>query len=86
MNLKNKTYMLTKEFKNRQFWLPFKDAVGIVLELLEDSKKKTADWFKEWVKNFRKPKKNKKQEQLNLNFLQWIFQSKAEIAGNKEKR
>jgi hypothetical protein len=30
-------------------------------------------------------KKNKKQEQLNLNFLQWIFPSKAEIAGNKEK-
>ena len=86
MNLKNRTYMLDEEFKTRQFWLPFTDAVAIVLKLLENSKKETANWFKNWVKNFRTQQKTKKQEQLNLNFLQWIFPIKAEIAGRKEKR
>lgn len=86
MNLKNKTYMLDNEFKTRQLWLPFTDAVGIVLELLADSKKETADWFKVWVKNFRTPRTIKKQEQLKLNFLEWLFPKKAEIAGGKEKR
>lgn len=85
MNLKNKTYMLNSEFKTRQFWLTFTDPVGIVLELLADSKKETADWFKAWMKNFRTPRTITKQEQLKLNFLEWIFPVKAEIAGGKEK-
>ncbi len=39
MNLKNKTYMKSSEFKARQFWLPFVDAVGVVLQVLEEVKK-----------------------------------------------
>lgn len=72
MNLKSKTYMKSAEFKARQLWLGFTDAVGIVLEIMANTKEKTADWFKAWVKEFRTPYTIKKQEQLKLNFMRNI--------------
>lgn len=81
MNLKNKTYMRSDEFKARQLWLPFSDAVGIVLEVLADLKEKNAVWLKTWIREFRTRRTIKKQEQLKLNFLNWIQLSHAIHAG-----
>lgn len=54
MNLKSKTYMKGTEFKERQFWLPFADAVGIALQVMSDVKESADEWFKEWKKEIRK--------------------------------
>lgn len=54
MNLKSKTYMKGAEFKERQFWLPFTDAVGIALQVMEPIKESAAKWFKAWKKKLRK--------------------------------
>lgn len=72
MNIKRKTYMRSTEFKARQLWLGFTDAVGIALEVMAEVKEKTADWFKAWVKEFRTPRTIKKQKQLKINFLGWL--------------
>ena len=72
MNLKSKTYMKSAEFKARQIWLPFTDAPGVVLELLEDTKRQAWEWFKTWRKDLRTPRTIKKQEQLKFNFLNWL--------------
>lgn len=45
MNLKNCKYMKSAEFKARQIWLPFEDAVGIALQISSDLIEKTEDWF-----------------------------------------
>lgn len=79
MNLKNCKYMKNEEFKTQQFWLPFVDAVGIALQISADLKEKTADWFKAWVKEFRTPRTKRKQEQLKLDFLQWMNCTMKEI-------
>lgn len=57
VNLKSKTYMKSAEFKARQLWLPFEDAVGIALQIMEPIKESAAKWFKAWKKHFcgRKP-------------------------------
>lgn len=52
MNLKSRTYMKSEEFKTRQLWLPFVDAVGIVLQTLEPLKATAWEWFKNWKKAF----------------------------------
>lgn len=52
MNLKSKTYMKGAEFKERQLWLPFNDAVGIALQVMEAVKESAAVWFKAWKKGF----------------------------------
>ncbi len=52
MNLKNRNYMKGEEFKARQLWLPFIDAVGIVLQALEPVKQSAWKWFKDWKKKF----------------------------------
>ncbi|OIR10923.1 hypothetical protein GALL_70910 [mine drainage metagenome] len=54
MNLKSKTYMRNAEFRIRQFWLPFVDAVGIVLKELEEIKAKAWTWYKNWNKKSTK--------------------------------
>jgi len=72
MNLKNCKYMKSAEFKARQLWLGFTDAAGIVLQIMADTKEKTADWFKAWVKAFRALRRIQKQEQLDLNFVRNI--------------
>jgi len=43
MNIKSKTYMRNAEFKARQLWLGFTDAVGIALQIMADVKESTAD-------------------------------------------
>lgn len=48
----SRCYMKGQEFKNRQTWLPFVDAVGIVLEVLEPVKEAAWAWFREWKKTF----------------------------------
>lgn len=49
--------MKGEEFKTRQFWLPFEDAVGVALQVMADVKEQAADWFKAWVKRFRTSRK-----------------------------
>lgn len=74
MNLKNCKYMKSPEFKARQVWLDFVDAIGIAYQVMAEIKEQTADWFKAWVKDFRTPKIIKKQgQQLKFNFLEWMF-------------
>lgn len=51
--MKSRAYMKGAEFKARQGWLPFVDAVGIVLEVLEPMKAAAWAWFKKWKKGFR---------------------------------
>lgn len=71
MNLKSKTYMKGTEFKERQLWLPFTDAVGIALQVMEEVKEKAATWFKTWKKELRKGWKSTKPQtiiQLTLPF------------------
>lgn len=51
--MKSRAYMKAAEFKARQGWLPFVDAVGIVLQVLEPVKAAAWAWFKEWKKDFR---------------------------------
>lgn len=47
---KSRSYMKGAEFKARQGWLPFVDAVGIMLEVLEPVKAAAWTWFKQWKK------------------------------------
>lgn len=66
MNLKNCKYMRSEEFKARQVWLKFTDAVGIALEVIADSVDSLREWFKAWSK---KPMKSKADNlTLELNF------------------
>lgn len=70
MNIKSKTYMRNAEFKARQLWLDFTDAVGITLQIMADVKESAADWFKTWAKGFRTARTIKQPVQLAINFLQ----------------
>lgn len=63
----SRTYMKGSEFKSRQAWLPFVDAVGIVLQVLEPVKAAAWDWFKTWKKGFvTKCVKAEEQFQLDI--------------------
>lgn len=74
MNLKNCKYMKGPEFKARQAWLGFVDAVGVALQVMADVKEQTADWFKTWIKDFRTQQAQRKEtQQLKFDFLTWIF-------------
>lgn len=55
----SRAYMKGAEFVARQAWLPFVDAVGIVLQVLEPAKAEAWAWFKKWKKAFVTPKANK---------------------------
>lgn len=70
MNLKNCKYMKSAEFKAKQLWLGFTDAVGIVLQVMADVKESAANWFKAWAKGFRTAHTIKKPVQLTIHFLQ----------------
>lgn len=72
MNLKNCKYMKSAEFKAKQLWLGFADAVGITLQVMADVKESAADWFKAWAKGFRTARTVKKPVQLPLNFVRSI--------------
>ncbi len=70
MNIKSKTSMRNAEFKARQLWLGFTDAVGIALQVMADVKEQAADWFKAWAKGFRTVRTIKEPVQLVINFVQ----------------
>lgn len=77
--MKSRAYMKGVEFVARQAWLPFVDAVGIVLQVLEPVKAAAWDWFRKWKKTFRTPMAietpNKGLELLDLlNGLPWASQ------------
>lgn len=75
----SRTYMKGTEFKSRQAWLPFVDAVGIVLQVLEPAKAEAWDWFKAWKKAFiTKPVKTKKPFQFDI-FCQYNFKKYFQI-------
>lgn len=48
-------YMKSAEFKARQAWLDFVDAVGVALQIMAEVKENSAAWLKKWVKSFRMP-------------------------------
>lgn len=52
----SRAYMRNAEFKARQLWIDFQDAVGTALEVLEPVKEAAWNWFNEWRKNFRTSK------------------------------
>lgn len=68
MNLKNCQYMKSAEFKVRQMWLEFEDAVGIVLEIMS-KKIKELKLFIPFSYCKKTPQKKEKQKQLNLEFI-----------------
>lgn len=61
-------YMKGAEFKARQAWLPFVDAAGVVLRILEEVKESATDWFKAWVKGFKTARRISAPEQFPLGF------------------
>lgn len=48
----SKTYQKGTEFKARQLWLDFQDAVGTALEAISEVVEKSRTWFRKWVSNF----------------------------------
>lgn len=77
--MKSRAYMKGAEFKARQGWLPFVDAVGVVLQVLEPVKASAWQWFKDWKKAFvtakTKAPVNKGLELVDLiNGLNWASQ------------
>lgn len=56
MNLRSKVYMKSDEFKALQLWLPFADAVGIALQMMEEVKERAWAWFKAWAKRPPQPR------------------------------
>lgn len=50
-----KSYMKGAEFKARQAWLDFADAVGPALQAIADSIDASRKAFKAWAKAFRMP-------------------------------
>ncbi|MDO8207409.1 MAG: hypothetical protein Q7T38_06265 [Gallionella sp.] len=70
--------MKSAEFKARQTWLDFVDAVGIALQIMAEVKENSTAWLKKGVKNFRMPTAKRVapvQESLNLvistDILKW---------------
>lgn len=48
----SRLYQRGTEFKARQLWLDFQDAVGPALEAIAESVDKSRAWFKAWVRGF----------------------------------
>jgi hypothetical protein len=55
MKINNCRYMKNAEFKARQTWLDFVDAVGVALKIMAEVKENSAAWLKKWIKNFKIP-------------------------------
>jgi hypothetical protein len=60
-----RSYMKSSEFKERQTWLPFVDAVGIALEVMSEKLFEFRQWFKSW--------KPKEQKRIVVNRAKWLF-------------
>lgn len=78
--MKSRAYMKGAEFVARQAWLPFVDAAGVVLQVLEPVKAAAWDWFRQWKKTFRTSiaiEINKGLELIDLfNGLPWANQQR----------
>lgn len=48
----SKAYQRGTEFKARQLWLDFQDAVGTALEAIAEVVDKSRAWFKKWTRDF----------------------------------
>ena len=51
----SRVYQGGAEFKARQMWLDFQDAIGPALEAIADSVMESRKRFKAWLKTFRMP-------------------------------
>ena len=48
--------MKNEEFRARQMWLKFTDAVGIALEVIGEGIESLREWFKKWNKKTPSPR------------------------------
>jgi hypothetical protein len=53
--MKSRLYQASAEFKARQVWLDYQDAVGTALQAIAESVDASRKAFKAWVKGFRMP-------------------------------
>ncbi|MBT9540262.1 hypothetical protein [Thiobacillus sp.] len=65
-------YQAGVEFKARQMWLDFKDAVGPALEAIADSIDASRKAFKAWLKAFRMPEPIELPSLLQLPLPLWV--------------
>lgn len=69
----NTKFLKSAEFKARQLWLDFEDAVGTVLEILEPVKESAWLWFAKWKAGFcSKPKKAARPVQAKFYFMKEV--------------
>lgn len=64
-------YQRGKEFKARQLWLDFLDAVGTALEAIAEVVDQSRAWFKKWVREFvtKAVETDNSSRQLNIEFV-----------------
>ena len=67
----SRTYQRSKEFRERQLWLDFQDAVGTALEAIAEVVNQSRAWFKKWVRDFvtKTVVQDDSSKQLNLKFV-----------------
>lgn len=66
----SRAYQRGTEFKERQQWLDFQDAVGSALEAIAPAMDKMRDWFKAWKRGFMTKAQEPKQGfQLSLSLV-----------------
>lgn len=68
----SRLYQGGAEFKARQMWLDFKDAIGPALEAIADSIDASRKAFKEWLKAFRMPNPVELPSLLQLPLPLWV--------------
>ena len=67
----SKAYQRGTEFKARQLWLDFQDAVGTALEAIAEVVDQSRAWFKKWVREFvtKAVVPDESSRQLNIDFV-----------------
>lgn len=68
----NRRYQAGDEFKARQLWLDFKDAVGPALEAIADSVDASRKQFKAWLKAFKMPEPEELPTLLQIPLPLWV--------------
>lgn len=71
--LNSRRYMKSAEFKERQIWLDFKDAIGTAIEAVHEIIEAGRDWIKKWEREFLMPKA----KVLNIKQMQLDYSLKA---------
>lgn len=69
----SRMYQAGAEFKARQLWLDFKDAVGPALEAIAASVEASRKAFKAWLKGFVRPEPAMLPTMVQME-LPWLFQ------------